>query len=71
MRYVCIFVKGLQIKSSEAQQLGDSQMLNQKAYLMVEEFCHILFEKTTMYAYENIALVMISAKSKQITSIHG
>ena len=38
---------------------------------MVKEFCHILFEKTTMCAYQNIALVMISAKSEQITSIHG
>ena len=33
---------------------------------MVEEFCHILFEKTTMWAYQNIALAMISAKSEHI-----
>ena len=31
---------------------------------MVEELCLILFEKTTMCAYQNIALVMISAKSE-------
>ena len=35
MRYVCIFVKGLHIKSSEAQQLDklNSQMLKQKSVL--------------------------------------
>ena len=38
---------------------------------MVEESCHILFEKTTMCAYQNIALAMISAKSEHITPLGG
>ena len=33
---------------------------------MVEEFFHILFEKTIMCACQNIALVMITAKSEQV-----
>ena len=39
--------------------------------MIVEEFCHILFEKTTMWAYQNIALAMISAKSEHITPLGG